>query len=138
MRYLLDSSALFAWYFGEPGGEQVAALFDDESEILVSVLTAGELASRLAVGRVRVDVEQPDVEQLWSEIVALVSTVVPVSIETVFEAARTRSGASSRLPYVDALIAATAKLAGATLVHRDPHFRSIATGGLAQLVLEAR
>jgi predicted nucleic acid-binding protein len=40
-----------------------------------------------------------------------------------------------RLPLVDALIAATARSAGAILVHKDPHMAGIPAGVVKQLKL---
>ena len=46
-----------------------------------------------------------------------------------------RAAAPRRLPLVDALIAATARSAGAVLVHKDPHMAGIPAGVVKQLKL---
>jgi predicted nucleic acid-binding protein len=46
-----------------------------------------------------------------------------------------RSASSQRLPLVDALIAATARAAGAILVHKDPHMSGIPVDLVKQMVL---
>jgi predicted nucleic acid-binding protein len=46
-----------------------------------------------------------------------------------------RSAATSRLPTVDSLIAATASIQNLTLVHRDPHMAAIPQHFLPQILL---
>ena len=46
-----------------------------------------------------------------------------------------RNAIDGRIPLVDALIAATARAAGAVLVHRDPHMARIPRTLVEQLVL---
>ena len=58
---------------------------------------------------------------------AVIPVDVPVSIRA-FELATTTA---ERVPLIDTLIAATAQIAEATLVHRDHHFVSLST--VAQL-----
>lgn len=131
IRYLLDTSAVLAWYFGEAGGEQVAALFETESEVYLSVLTYGELSSRMcAVGAAA------DVEQTCQAVAELIDGILPVTLDTCRRASSLRQRAVSRLPYVDALIAGAAAEVDATLVHRDPHFAAVAEA-IGQLVLES-
>lgn len=49
-----------------------------------------------------------------------------------------RAATAGRIPLVDALIAATARAAGAILVHRDPHMARIPRELVDQLVLPAK
>ena len=49
-----------------------------------------------------------------------------------------RESTPDRIPLVDALIAATARAAGAVLVHRDPHMAKIPKGLVEQIVLPYR
>jgi PIN domain nuclease of toxin-antitoxin system len=45
--YLLDSSALLSFYFGEPGGARVQEILSDEKTIVrLSVLSMAEFWSR--------------------------------------------------------------------------------------------
>jgi predicted nucleic acid-binding protein len=46
-----------------------------------------------------------------------------------------RQSTPGRIPLVDALVAATARAAGAVLVHRDPHMARIPKGIVKQIVL---
>ena len=115
MTYLLDSPALPAFFFGEPGGERVSAMLSDEAaDVRISVLTLAEFWSRL---RAEGWAQAVDVE--WQRVSELVTAIEPVSLAVVRQSLALRSAATTRLPQVDALIAATAALHAAVLVHRD-------------------
>lgn len=131
MSYLLDSSALLAFYFAEPGGERVLELLSDDSiEVGVSVLTMAEFWSRF-----RATGSDKEFEEEWRAVSQLVSAIRPVSLEVVRQSLALRSAATGRLPHIDALIAATAAMLDAALVHRDPHFASIPAHLLKQETL---
>lgn len=134
MTHLLDSSAFFAFFFDEPGAKQVAALFQDPGiSVGISALTSVELWARLkAEGR------ESAFEQEWNDHLPLFDRVVPADLPVCLHAVTLRRSAVGRLPAVDALIAASAALAGATLVHRDPHFAGIPEHLLKQDVLPSR
>jgi predicted nucleic acid-binding protein len=119
--YLLDSSALLAFYFGEPGGERVREILsDDRTVVRLSVLSMAEFWSRLrALG----SAESFDEE--WYQLSEMMTSIEPISVEVVQRSLELRVAATARLPQMDALIAATAATCGAILVHRDPHFLSI-------------
>lgn len=131
MSYLLDSSAVLAYYFGEPGGERVCEILsDDGTDVGVSVLTMAEFWSRLrAEGSADVFGEE------WRAVSELMSAIHPVSLEVVSKSLELRSAATERLPQIDSLIAATACLLELVLVHRDPHFSSIPSEFLQQEAL---
>ena len=131
MSYLLDSSALLAFYFAEPGGARVLELLsDDDTEVASSVLSMAEFWSRL-----RAAGSDDEFEEEWRTVSQLVSAIHPVSLDVVSKSLSLRSAAIGRLPHIDALIAATAALLDAVLVHRDPHFGSIPMHLLKQKVL---
>jgi predicted nucleic acid-binding protein len=54
-------------------------------------------------------------------------SVVPVDTALATRAFELAAKAQVRVPLVDSMIAAAAQLRDATLVHRDPHFRVIAS-----------
>lgn len=118
---LLDSSALLAFYFGEPGAERVGEiLFDERVAVGLTVLSAAELWSRL-----RAEGAEAAFEPAWAKLTTIASEVIPVTLPIVLNANRLRAASRARLPLVDALIAATAAERDALLLHRDPHFTSI-------------
>lgn len=131
MSFLLDSSALIAFYFGEAGGERVRDILNsDGADVRVSVLTAAEFWSRLhAEGWTQVFDEE------WARITEVLGSVDPVSLDVVLRSFELKLAATARLPQVDALIAATSALHGAVLVHRDPHFLTIPDHLLQQELL---
>jgi predicted nucleic acid-binding protein len=120
-KYLLDSSALFAHLFDEAGAEDVRALFHDaQAEVSLSILTAIELFAALNSrgGGDRFD-------EIWQQYRRIVDSVRPVDEPVVMKAVELRRAVHGRLPNGDAIIAATAVVIGATLVHRDAHFLAI-------------
>jgi predicted nucleic acid-binding protein len=120
-KYLLDSSALFAHLFDEPGADDVRALFHDpRAEASLCILTALELFAAINSrgGGDRFD-------EIWRQYRRIVDSVRPVDEPVTMKAVELRRAAHGRLPNGDALIAAAAVLAGATLVHRDVHFLAI-------------
>ena len=128
MNYLLDSTAFFAFFFDQPGRQRVEELFQDPAAMIgLSVLTAVELWARLkAEGR------EQAFDQEWNAHLPLFDRLVAVDLTLSLQAVELRRAASSRLPTIDALIAATATAAGAVLVHRDPHFAAIPSHLLRQ------
>jgi len=70
--------------------------------------------------------------QIYAE---LLDGALPVTRDTAAAAFELREATASRLPNSDAMIAATAKLKGATLVHRDPHLAAIPSKLLRQQIL---
>lgn len=131
MTHLLDSSALLAYYFGEPGAERVLQIVSDtKTTVGVSVLSAAEFWSRL---RIRGADDAFELE--WKRLSEFVPHVVPVSLSIVVKSIELRRAATARLPYVDALIAATAAESQTVLVHRDPHFAAIPDRLLKQEML---
>ena len=69
---------------------------------------------------------------------ALLTEVVDVTETVRGEAIRLRTSATAHVAAMDVLIAASASLGNATLVHRDPHFTAIPTSLLKQEVLPAK
>lgn len=133
MTHLLDSSALLAHYFEEQGGEQVRKLFENEdAPMLLSVLSVSEFWARL-----KSEGHEAHFESEWKQQQELFDRILDVDRLVTERAIAIRRATPSRLPMVDALIAATASLHNAVLVHRDPHFRAIPAKILRQLDLDA-
>lgn len=134
MRVLLDTSAVLAYYFGEPGAERVRGVLSDErTPVGMSVLTAAEFW-----GRLHAEGAEEHFDDDWRRLTEIASDIIPVSLPVVLKAIELRRAATARLPYVDALIAATAAEYGAVLIHRDPHFTSIPALLLPQELLPAK
>ena len=132
MTHVLDSSAILADIFGEPGAARVNELINDPNATVgVSVITlfetytsvlhsaGSEALARRAVATLR----------------AAVSELAPVNEAVVELAMDLRHAATSRIATIDCLIAATAIQHGAILVHRDPHFGALPAGKPIQEVL---
>jgi predicted nucleic acid-binding protein len=127
MTVLFDTSALLAHYLGEPGGDEVAGLMES-SAFAVSAVTQVELMGRLrALGS-----SAEDASAVVHAYLGAASEVVAVDRRVAARACEIRVAATARVPLADALIAASASVLGATLVHRDPHFAAIPVELLAQ------
>ena len=132
MTHLLDSSALLAHYFDERGSKQVRQLFEeDDTPILLSVLSVSEFWARL-----RSEGHEAAFESEWKLQQELFERILDVNWPVSERAIAIRRATPARLPMVDALIAATASLHNAVLVHRDPHFRPIPSSLVRQLDLD--
>ena len=134
MIHLLDTSAVLAHARNEAGASQVQELFErDDASVLICSVTLAELARRL-----RELGASPD--EAWEKISGykqLVDGIVAVDEAVAQESDRILIQTPSRLPLVDALIAAAAKPRAAVLVHRYAHMRSIPPAALIQLDLAA-
>ena len=131
MIYLFDTSAIVAHYRGEKGAHEVQGLIDDKNaKLLIASVSLVEFSRRLdalGIDAVSVDALVADYQSLFE--------VVPVTSVVALAAIQLGRASSKRLPLVDALIAASAAVRGAMLVHRDEHFAAIPTERLAQLDL---
>lgn len=135
MTHLLDTSALLAHALRENGWEEVETLLRDGAVIAgISAITLYEADRRL----VQIGVTAADRRAFAEDYTALLGTVAPVDEFVVKAASLLREAATARIATVDILIAATARVHGATLVHRDTHFRAIPARHLKQLVLPGK
>lgn len=130
--HVLDTSALLAHYFNEPGAGVVEGLWSDESSrIGISAVTITELKGRLQE-EITDDAES---EKAADAYLNELTICLPVDRATAELAWQLRQAAPGRLPLVDAIIAATARAAGAVLVHKDPHMSQIPPGLVRQIAL---
>ena len=132
---LLDTSALLAHYQEEPGHEIVDRLLEERGgEVFISAITWLEF-------HVRLKALIPDIP-MRAEALAiygeLLADCLPVTREVAQAAFDLRDQIAERIPNADVLIAATARLKGATLVHRDPHLALIPVKLVPQIVLPAK
>ncbi len=121
-RYVLDTSAILAFLGGEPGADRVERLLrgtrTGRHEVLVCSITLMELfyTAMRAKG-----------EDAAVRLLALVKAwplewVYPDE-KVLLQAGRLK--ASHRLSVADALVAAVARIQGATLVHKDPELEAL-------------
>lgn len=130
--HVLDTSALLAHYLREPGGEDVnVILARGPEETGVSLVTLVELRGRLA----ELVADATEAERAFKLYTETLTTTVPFTRATADAAMELRAATRPRLPLVDALIAASAKQHGATLVHRDPHMAGISATLVNQWML---
>lgn len=133
MTLLLDTSSILLHFFNQPGGERVQELLSDEANvILIASVSVVEFARRLVALRYGVEVAKSRSLAYAS----LAGRVVPVDTAAAVRAFELSSLGSGRIPLVDALIAACASIAEATLVHRDAHFASIPAALLKRTDME--
>ena len=122
MTYLLDTSALLAHYRQEVGWEAVQALFDDQlAHIAVSCISIAEMSRRTTA----LGVPREVTRKVVGDYVSLMDAVCDIDSETAWRAFDLCMKIRERLPLVDALIAATAGVRSACLVHCDRHFDAI-------------
>lgn len=132
MTYLFDTSALLVLYRKEPGVERLLALFDEaEHVLLLSAVSVAELGRRLLdLGHAR-----EDVGRTVDLFLQLFAAVVPVDQAVARASVQLAADLPFRLPLADSLIAATARLRSACLVHRDKHMAPIPSQVLPTLYL---
>jgi predicted nucleic acid-binding protein len=130
--HVLDTSAILAHYFNEPGAEVVGHLWSDESSrIAISAVTIAELKGRLSL-EITDETEAAHAVDVYLN---QLTTCLPVDRATAELAWQLRQVSHRRLPLVDALIAATARSADAILVHKDPHMSQIPAALVEQISL---
>ncbi len=131
----LDTSALLAHCLEEPGSDIVENLLEEFSEdTYISVMSWLEFQVRLKEIYPNAGARR-EILACYTE---LLNEPEPVTQEVVRVALEIRAQASRRIPNADAIIAATAKLHGAALVHRDPHYAAIPERALRQIMLPGK
>ena len=122
-RFLLDTSAIFALTDREAGADRVEALLDRAAVGECALYACA--ASLMEIFYIAL---QEEGEDEAAQLVGLVKSwpvawIIPDE-KTFLLAARFK--AFHRLSFADAVIAAAASLAEATLVHKDPEFTQLA------------
>jgi predicted nucleic acid-binding protein len=130
--HLLDTSALLAHYFNEPGAEVVQGLGKARGRKPgISVLSVAELR-----GCLEQEVsDTAEVEDAARAYFGDLTECIPVDRAVAELAWHIRGAMRHRLPLIDALIAATARSVDAILVHKDSHMTRIPTGLVKTLFL---
>ncbi len=119
--HILDTSALLAHAFQEPGWERVTEILHDDAAVLglPSVVLFEFLLRMQDTGVLD---RHP---QIVAEYETLFDVAIPMDTGVANAAFHLKHETPERLPAMDALIAACAKVHGAVLVHRDPHIAQI-------------
>ncbi len=130
--HVLDTSALIAHYQEESGFEEVEKIVADQNNrVIISSVTWLEFHVRLG----QICSDQSERRRAIEIYRTLLGQGIPADDAIASRAQLLRQTAATRLPNMDALIAATAAEHGAILVHRDPHMAGIPTSVVAQFVL---
>ena len=131
LTYVLDTSAWIAHIQQEPGWETISSLLRGaEEQVGISALSLIEL-----FGRLRSFGQEAEFEQILEDYRDLLAQIAPIDEAVGLQAVALRRSAAARLPAIDAMIAATAALQGAVLVHRDAHFSAIPADQVRQIYL---
>lgn len=131
LTHLLDTSAWLAHVFNEPGGNEITVLFEaPDIKLSISALSLLEAHTRFrTLGRAS------EFDEMLTAYRPLFERILSIDEAVALRAIALREAATSRVPAIDALIAATAAHHNAILVHRDPHFGALPVEGIAQLAL---
>jgi uncharacterized protein len=110
---LVDTSAWIEWLIGSTTGDTVAGFLPDQEEWLVPTLVQLELVKWLSreVGEEKAD-----------QVVAFTQVCQVVPLDTEIALAAAEACREHRLATADAIIFATARARGATLLTCDGHF----------------
>jgi predicted nucleic acid-binding protein len=113
---LVDTSAWIEWLIDSPTGATVAAHLPDQLDWLVPTMVQLELAKWLTreVGEEKAD-----------QVIAFTQVCQVVSLDTEIALAAAEACREHRLTSADAIILATARARGASLVTCDSHFEGI-------------
>lgn len=111
--HLIDTSAWIEWLTGSPTGEMVAAHLPEQTDWLVPTMVQLELAKWLVreVGEDKAD-----------QVIAFTQLCHIAPLDTEIALAAAEACREHRLATADAIIFATARAQGATLITCDAHF----------------
>ena len=127
--YLLDTSALLAHCFSEPGADEVDAILASKTAYVAAV-TWFELRVKLQGAS-----HATALLQIYADAVA---GTIDITREVAEAAFGLRQTVGVRIPAVDSLIAGAAIARGFRLVHRDSHLTAIPLSVLSQIVLPVK
>ena len=113
---LVDTSAWIEWLIGSPTGDRLASHLPDQSDWLVPTMVQLELAKWLT---------REAGEDKADQVIAFtqVCQIIPLDTEIALPAAE--DCRAHKLATADAIIFATARLRGATLLTCDAHFEGL-------------
>ncbi len=130
--HVLDTSALLAHYFDEPGADAVERLWTSRGPRPgICAITVAELRGRLEQEMSEAGEAKAAADAYLEEL----TVCLEVDRAVAELACHIRAATPHSIPLIDALIAATARAVGAVLVHKDPHMARIPTEIVKQIVL---
>lgn len=110
------------FYRKEPEVDQVLALFENpQSDLLLCAVSVAEFGRKLR----ELGQTQEEIERTIDLHLPLFTRVEKVDEVTALASLRLINSLAFRLPTIDSLIAATALVHGACLVHKDKHMAAI-------------
>ena len=116
MMILVDTSAWIEWLIGSPTGEKLAEHLPEQADWLVPTMVQLELAKWLAreVGEDKAD-----------QVIAFTQVCQVVPLDTEIALAAADACRAHKLATADAIVFATARARGATLLTCDTHFKDL-------------
>ena len=113
---LVDTSAWIEWLIGSPTGDKLAGHLPDQADWLVPTMVQLELSKWLAreVGEDKAD-----------QVIAFTQVCQVVPLDTEIALAATEACRGHKLATADAVMFATARTRGATLLTCDAHFEGL-------------
>ena len=113
---LVDTSAWIEWLTGSPTGEKLNALMPEQSDWLVPTMVQLELAKWLTreLGEDKAD-----------QVIAFTQVCQVIPLDTEIALAAVEARRAHKLATADAVIFASARLRGATLLTCDAHFEGL-------------
>jgi predicted nucleic acid-binding protein len=133
--FLFDTSTLLLHYFKAPGSDWIHRIMTDTTNaIMIAAVSITELGRRL----VATGCDPTEARSVALSYAAMCERVISVDTAASVRAFELGVASRARIPLVDALIAACASIADATLVHRDDHFLAIPADLLCQVDAASR
>jgi predicted nucleic acid-binding protein len=113
---LVDTSAWIEWLIGSPTGEKLNSQIPEQSDWLVPTMVQLELAKWLTreMGEDKAD-----------QVIAFTQVCQVIPLDTEIALAAAEACRTHKLATADAIIFATARLRGATLLTCDAHFEGL-------------
>jgi len=113
---LVDTSAWIEWLIGSPTGEKLAGQLPEQADWLVPTMVQLELAKWVTreVGEDKAD-----------QVIAFTQVCRVVPLDTDIALAAAEACRTQKLATADAIIFATARAQGATLLTCDTHFKGL-------------
>ena len=132
MDYVFDTSAVLTHFRKETGWERIQALAEDpEAVLLLASVSLAEFGRRLH----ELGFPTAEADDVIERYTMLFTEILPIDERVSLQALKISRSANRRVPLTDCLIAATASLRRACLVHHDRHFGAIGHALLKQLDL---